>query len=134
MWILFETYLLMVILYLATVFQFLLEIVFLNSIILDFKETMGLPKVCGAIDGTHIMLSKSPNRRVTLAASNFYNKKKFNSIVLQAFCDSRKILWNACAAQLGEVHDGGQFKVSSLYKDLRTRVILQEPKVLVGDV
>jgi len=36
--------------------------------------------------------------------------------------------------QLGGVHDGGQFKVSSLYKSLRTHDILQEPRLLVGDV
>ena len=39
-----------------------------------------------------------------------------------------------CAGQPGGVHDGGQFKVSSLYKDLRKREILQEPVVLVGGI
>jgi hypothetical protein len=50
-----------------------------------------LPNICGAIDGTHIPLADHPNRRVTLAASDFFNKKKFHSIVLPGICDANKI-------------------------------------------
>jgi len=82
----------------------------------------------------HIPLSKSLNRRVTLATSDFYNRKKFNSIVLQAVCDSRKIFWNVCVSQFGGVHDDKQFKVFNLYKSLRRSDILQEPRLLVGDI
>jgi hypothetical protein len=106
----------------------------LQGIILDFKKLTGLPNICGAIDGTHIPLAESPSRRVTVSASDFFNRKKFHSIVLQGVCDSHKIFWNVCAGQPGGVHDGGQFKVSSLYKDLRKREILQEPVVLVGGI
>jgi len=67
--------------YLATIFQFLVKNNLL-SIILDFKETTSLLNIYGAIDETHIPLLESPNRKVTLTASNFYNRKKFNSIVL----------------------------------------------------
>jgi len=106
----------------------------LLHIILDFRETTSLPHICGAIDGLHIPLSKSPNRRVTLVASNVYNRKKFNSIILQVVCDSRKIFWNVCIGQPRGMHDGEQFKVSSLYKSLKRHDILQEPRLLVGDV
>jgi hypothetical protein len=54
----------------------------LQAIIEDFRDITGLPNICGAIDGTHIPLTDRPNRRVTLAASDFFNRK--NSIVL--FC------------------------------------------------
>jgi hypothetical protein len=60
----------------------------LISIISDFEELTGLPNVCGEIDGTHIPLSENPSRRVTLAASDFFNRKKFHSIALQVVCDS----------------------------------------------
>ena len=60
----------------------------LQSIILDFKELTGLPNICGAIDGTHIPLAENPSRSVTLATSDFFNRKKFHSIVLQGVCDS----------------------------------------------
>jgi hypothetical protein len=54
----------------------------LQAIIEDFRDITGLPNICGAIDGTHIPLADRPNRRVTLAASDFSIRK--NSIVL--FC------------------------------------------------
>lgn len=50
-----------------------------------------LPNVCGAIVGTHIPLTKHPSKRVNLAGSDFYNRKKFHSIVLQGVCDANKI-------------------------------------------
>jgi hypothetical protein len=103
----------------------------LQDIIEDFRDITGLPNICGAIDGTHIPLADRQNRRVTLAANDFSNRKKFHSIVLQANCDANKIFWNVCAGQPGGVHDGGQFKISSLYRDLKNRDILQEPEVLI---
>jgi len=64
---------------------------YLLGIISDFESLTQLPNICGAIDGTHIPLAEIPNRRVTLAASDFFNRKKFHSIVLQGVCDSEKI-------------------------------------------
>ena len=106
----------------------------LLSIISNFEDITGLPNICRTIDGTHIPLAQNPNQRATLATSDFFNRKKFHSLVLQAVCDSQKIFWNVCASQPGGVHDGGQFKVSSLYKSLRRREILQEPVVSVGGI
>jgi hypothetical protein len=63
----------------------------LQAIIEDFRDITGLSNICGAIDGTHIPLADHPNRRVTLAASDFFNKKKFHSIVLPGICDANKI-------------------------------------------
>jgi hypothetical protein len=90
-----------------------------------------LPNICGAIDGTPVPLADRPNRRVTLVTSDFFNRKKFHSIVLQGVCDANKIFWNVCVGQLGGVHNGGQFKISSLYRDLNNWDILQELEVLI---
>jgi hypothetical protein len=87
-----------------------------------------LPNICGTIDGTYFPLADRPNRRVTLAASDFFNRKKFHSIVLQSVSDANKILWNVYTGQPGGVHDGGQFKISSLYRDLKNRDILKNQR------
>ena len=63
----------------------------LQGIINDFEELTGLPNICGAIDGTHIPLAERPSKRITLAKSDFYNRKKYHSIILQGVCDSKKI-------------------------------------------
>ena len=55
----------------------------LQGIINDFEKLTSLPNICGAIDRTHIPLAERPSKRITLAAIDFYNKKKFYSIVLQ---------------------------------------------------
>ena len=62
----------------------------LQGIINDFEELIGLSNICGAIDGTHVSLAKHPSKKITLAASNFYNRKKFYSIVLQGVCNSKR--------------------------------------------
>ena len=52
---------------------------------------------------------------------DFFNRKKFHSIVLQGTCDSNRMFWNVCASQSGGVHDAGQFAVSSTATQLNRR-------------
>jgi hypothetical protein len=87
----------------------------LQNIINRFYDRTGLYNICGAIDGTHVPLVHRVSRRVTLAHSYYFNKKKRNNIVVQAVCDTDKLFWNVCARCPGGVHDGGEFKTSSLY-------------------
>ena len=63
----------------------------LQRIINDFEELTGLFNICKAIDGTHIPLLEHPCKIITLAPSDFFNKKKFHSIVLQGVRNSKKI-------------------------------------------
>ncbi len=53
---------------------------------------------------------------------------------MQTICDANKRLWNVYACQLGGVHDSGQLKMSSVYKQLKNREILQELVVVVRRV
>jgi hypothetical protein len=103
----------------------------LQTIIDRFHARTGLPNICGAIDGIHIPLIHRASNRVTLAHSDYFNRKKRNSIVVQAVCDVEKIFWNVCAGCPGGVHDGGQFKTSSLYQQLRRQQVLQHPQIMV---
>jgi hypothetical protein len=44
----------------------------LEKVIDYFHDLIGLFNICGAIDGTHIPLASFPNKRVTLATSDFF--------------------------------------------------------------
>jgi hypothetical protein len=81
----------------------------LTNTIRKFREKTGLPNVVGAIDGTHIHLSSKPARGLTPMSCDFFNRKKFHSVLLQAVCNSERFFWNVCAGQPGGVHDAAQF-------------------------
>jgi hypothetical protein len=68
----------------------------LESIIGAFCEITGLPNICGTIDSKHILCADYPNQKATFTCSNFFNRKKFQSIVLQAICDAIKFFWDVC--------------------------------------
>jgi hypothetical protein len=79
----------------------------LKDIMAHFKDLTDIPNICGAIDGTHILLVDFPSKKGTLIVGDFFNRKKFHSIMLQVLCDVDKIFWNICASQPGGIHDGG---------------------------
>jgi hypothetical protein len=60
----------------------------LLHIIQQFENLIGLPNICGVIDGTHIPLAERPNRKYIIIVVDYYNRKKFHNIVLQAVCDT----------------------------------------------
>ena len=62
----------------------------LHRIINDFEELTGLPNICRAIDGTHIPLMERPSKRITLAKSDFYNRKKFIPLFCKEFVIPRR--------------------------------------------
>ena len=88
----------------------------------------------GAIDGTHIPLSSWPQRGLTPMPFDFFNRKQFHSVLLQAVCDSERFFWNVCVGQPGGVHDAGQFAWSKIYTQLRSREILSEPVMEIGGI
>ena len=54
----------------------------LQNIIESFLDITGLSNIAGAIDGIHIPLSMSPSKKYIPMPSDFFNRKKFHSIVL----------------------------------------------------
>ena len=93
-----------------------------------------MPNICGATDGIHIPLARRLCSDLTSMASDFFNMKKFHSVVLQRICDMDRIFWNVCAGQPSGVHDAGQFRWSSLYNELHQRHILSDPIIVVRGV
>ena len=55
---------------------------------------------------------------------DFFNRKKFYNVLLQAVCDSERFFWNVCVGEPGGVHDVAQFTSFKLYTQLRRRDIL----------
>ena len=99
-----------------------------------FRDITSLPNVVGAIDGTHILLSSRPQRDLTPMPSDFFNRKKFHSVLLQVVCDSERFFWNVCVGQSGGVHDAAQFAWSKIYTQLRRHEILPELVMEIGGI
>jgi hypothetical protein len=72
----------------------------LKDIIPRFEDLTNIPSIFGAIDKTHILLKNLPNKKIIFTIGDFFNRKKFFSIVLQVVCDANKIFWNFCVADL----------------------------------
>ena len=59
----------------------------LMDIIRKFKDLTGLPNVVGAINDTYIHLFTRPQMGLIPMPFDFFNRKKFHSLLLQAVCD-----------------------------------------------
>jgi hypothetical protein len=53
---------------------------------------------------------------------------------MQTICNIDKFSGNVCANEPGGIHDGGQFKMFNVYRQLKNREILQELVVVVRGV
>jgi len=74
----------------------------------EFFYPYGLPHLCDAIKGSHILLSQKSNKWVITIFVNYYCKhESCNSIVLQAICKMDKLFWNVCCSVLGKMANGG---------------------------
>uniref|UniRef100_A0A3B4B831 DDE Tnp4 domain-containing protein n=1 Tax=Periophthalmus magnuspinnatus TaxID=409849 RepID=A0A3B4B831_9GOBI len=74
-------------------------------------ERWKLPQVAGAIDGTHIGIiapAEDP--------ADYYNRKHFYSVILQAVVDHRMQFWDINVGWPGKVHDARVLANSSLYR------------------
>ncbi len=49
----------------------------------------------------------------------------------QTICNVHNFFGNVCANQPSGIHDGGQFKMSNVYRQLKNLEILQKPMVVV---
>lgn len=104
----------------------------LERIMNEFHEVTGIPNLCGAIDGTHIVLQRKPDRAYGPADYRTgEGEDAFYSILLQGVCDSQKVLWDVCCNSAGGMDDASHFKASSLWRRLRNREVLTQPEIKV---
>lgn len=76
-----------------------------------FKHIKGLPRVIGAIDGTHIRIP-TPN---SSDPTPYINRKNYASIIMQAVCDADGIITHCYIAYPGSVHDSRVYRNSELF-------------------
>ena len=82
----------------------------LKEIVDEFETIWGFPQAAGAIDGSHI-----PIIRPGKSASDYYNRKGYYSIIVQALVDHLGLFMDVCIGWPGKVHDARVFANSSLY-------------------
>ena len=109
----------------------------LREIVEGFKQR-GFPQAVGAIDGTHI-----PILRPMESASDYYNRKGFYSVLMQALVEFRGIFMDVNIGWPGKVHDARVFVNSSCYQkanagamfpDWKCRIVgVDVPLVILGD-
>ncbi len=82
----------------------------INEITNGFRRIGRIPNVIGAIDGSHIPI-KAPH----LFPVDYFNRKGFYSIVLQALVDHKKKFLDICVGWPGSTHDSRVLTNSNLY-------------------
>ncbi|KAG5854939.1 hypothetical protein ANANG_G00043380 [Anguilla anguilla] len=75
-----------------------------------FERRWGLPQCVGAIDGSHIPIL-GPEEYHT----EYFNRKGWHSIILQAAVDGRGLFWNVFVGAAGSLHDARVLRLSGLW-------------------
>ena len=103
----------------------------LRSTLDSFRTICKIPNLAGAIDGSHIKLSRKP--RQVAVPSDYWNRHDFFSVLLQGVCDANKIFWDVCVRAPGGTHDATHLRDSSLWEKLKGGVeILQVPALTIN--
>ena len=110
----------------------------LRDVITNFETCWGFPQTVGAIDGTH-----TPIVRPQESASDYYNRKGYYSVIMQAVVDYRGQFVDAYIGWPGKVHDARVLVNSSLYQRAMNGTLLpdwkrsisgvQVPLIILGD-
>ena len=83
----------------------------LKEIVDGFETYWGFPQAAGAIDGTHIAITRPDE-----SASDYFNRKGYYSIIMQAMVDFRGLFLDVYIGWPGKVHDARVFSNSALYR------------------
>uniref|UniRef100_A0A3Q2G3V4 DDE Tnp4 domain-containing protein n=1 Tax=Cyprinodon variegatus TaxID=28743 RepID=A0A3Q2G3V4_CYPVA len=103
----------------------------------SFKEKWGYPTCIGAIDGSHIPIVAPKESRV-----DYFNRKGWYSINMQALVDDRYMFRDLCIGWPGSTHDAHvlvnshlyQFWENGVFPHLQTEIDgVMVPPVILGD-
>lgn len=89
-----------------------------------FEAMHGIPHIAGAIDGSHIHIDPPKKNR-----AEFFCRKRYYSVVLQAICDPDGYIWDYHCGWAGSMHDFNVFSRVPASKriargELRGRMLL----------
>ena len=84
---------------------------YLEQVVMGFENELGFPQVVGAIDGTHIPIIRPQEN-----ATDFYNRKGFHSIIMQAAVDHHGLFLDIYLGWPGKVHDARVLVYSDIYR------------------
>ena len=109
-----------------------------REVIRGFERKWNFPQCVGAIDGSHI-----PVQAPLLNHTDYYNRKGWYSVLVQAIVDHRYLFLNINVGWPGSVHDARVFANSAIYAQVKAKQILQGdvrkicgqdvPPFLIGD-
>ena len=99
----------------------------LKHVIDGFQEKWALPQCGGSIDGSHISITP-PKMNHT----DYYNRKGFYSMLVQAVVDHDYLFRNLCIGWPGSVHDARVFANSSLHTKVMNGELLQGDHINVN--
>lgn len=83
----------------------------LRTVINEFETLRGFPQVVGAVDGSHVLILKPRD-----SPSDYFNRKGFYSIIVQAVVDSHCKLIDITIGWPGKVHDARVLVNSTFYQ------------------
>jgi hypothetical protein len=86
------------------------ETLYINN---DFERQLGMRKVIGAIDGSHIPIT-APRQNQEV----YISRRGFHSIVLQAICNHKLVFTYCFVGCPGSTHDARVFRRSDIYRRL----------------
>lgn len=91
----------------------------LARVLEGFKDKWNVPQCAGAIDGSHI-----PVRPPACHHTDYYNRKGWYSVILQAVVDHNYLFLDVMVGWPGSVHDARVLANSKLYLKARNKEIL----------
>ena len=100
----------------------------LRMIVNGFEHNLGFPQAIGAIDGSHIAIIKPLQ-----CSSDYFNRKSYYSILVQALVDFRGLFMDVNIGWPGKVHDARVFSNSSCFiKGNRNILLPHWPRSMSG--
>ena len=110
----------------------------LTNVVNGFDARCGFPQAAGAVDGTHIPIIRPQDN-----PTDYYNRKGYHSVLMQAVVDHQGIFTDIYIGWPGRVHDARVFSNSDLFQKGQNGQLLPDwkrdingvevPLVILGD-
>lgn len=96
----------------------------LRDVVRGFEEKFGIPQCAGSIDGSHV-----PVTPPAMNHTDYYNRKGWYSMLVQAVVDHDYLFRDLCVGWPGSVHDARVLVNSNLFKKVTSGEVLQGEEV-----